>query len=75
MITADHGNAEQMYDEKGGKHTAHTCNRVPLISTGSIRLKSSLPGRPPALCDVAPTVLKQMGLDKPAEMTGDSLLQ
>ncbi|KRZ49363.1 2,3-bisphosphoglycerate-independent phosphoglycerate mutase, partial [Trichinella nativa] len=65
MITADHGNAEQMFDPKGGKHTAHTCNRVPFISTGKRRLMAKLPDREPALCDVAPTVLDQMGLAIP----------
>ncbi|CDW57548.1 independent phosphoglycerate mutase [Trichuris trichiura] len=75
MITADHGNAEKMKDEKGGKHTAHTCNKVPFLSTGSRVLKAALPDRAPALCDVAPTVLDQMGLPIPPEMTGKSLLQ
>ncbi|XP_003378167.1 phosphoglycerate mutase, 2,3-bisphosphoglycerate-independent [Trichinella spiralis] len=75
MITADHGNAEQMFDPKGGKHTAHTCNRVPFISTGKRRLMAKLPDREPALCDVAPTVLDQMGLAIPSEMGGKSLLQ
>ncbi|KFD65178.1 hypothetical protein M514_06994 [Trichuris suis] len=75
MVTADHGNAEKMKDDKGGKHTAHTCNKVPFLSTGSRVLKTALPDRAPALCDVAPTVLDQMGLPIPAEMTGKSLLQ
>lgn len=75
MVTSDHGNAEQMYDEKGLPHTAHTCNRVPFISTGSIKIAKKPDGREPALCDVAVTVLDQMGLDFPAEMGGVSLLQ
>lgn len=77
MITADHGNAEKMYDDKGGKHTAHTCYRVPFISTGKRRFAANpnLGGRPAALCDVAPTVLDEMGLDIPPEMTGRSLLE
>ncbi|KIH43763.1 hypothetical protein ANCDUO_26225 [Ancylostoma duodenale] len=60
MVTADHGNAEKMKAPDGSKHTAHTCNR--------------LADRAPALCDVAPTVLAVMGLPKPAEMSGVSLV-
>ena len=73
LITADHGNAEQMVDDDGHTpHTAHTTNPVPLILAGSnvsgVKLKN---GR---LCDIAPTILKILGLDKPLEMTGDSLI-
>ncbi|VDP21290.1 unnamed protein product [Soboliphyme baturini] len=75
MVTADHGNAEKMYDPVGGKHTAHTCNPVPLISTGKQKLKKTLSDRAPALCDVAPTVLQAMGLPIPPEMTGSSMLE
>lgn len=72
LITADHGNAEQMVDyENGGAFTAHTTNVVPLIGIGlgNAALKE---GR---LADLAPTMLDIMGVDKPAEMTGTSLLQ
>lgn len=71
LITADHGNAEQMVDyESGGPFTAHTTNVVPLIGVGlgGVKLKD---GR---LADLAPTILDLMGLDKPTEMTGESLL-
>ncbi len=71
LITADHGNAEQMIDYATGEpHTAHTTNVVPLILVGrdEYKLKS---GR---LADLAPTMLDLMGLEKPQEMTGESLL-
>jgi 2,3-bisphosphoglycerate-independent phosphoglycerate mutase len=73
LITADHGNAEQMIDpETGGPHTAHTNNPVPFILcdpsfTGTLREGG-------ALEDIAPTILDLLGLEKPAEMTGHSLL-
>ena len=72
LITADHGNAEQMIDEATGEpHTAHTTNPVPLILVGkdNVRLKE---GR---LADLAPTMLEIMGLEKPQEMTGESLIE
>ncbi|XP_066021145.1 2,3-bisphosphoglycerate-independent phosphoglycerate mutase [Pocillopora verrucosa] len=72
MITADHGNAEQMMSEKGGPHTAHTTNRVPFIMTGGLKFKETTHNA--ALCDVATTVLDVMGLPIPAEMGGQSLL-
>ena len=70
LITADHGNSEQMIDYTTGEpHTAHTTNPVPLILVGKkATLKS---GR---LADLAPTMLDIMGIDKPAEMTGESLI-
>ncbi|MFH4982816.1 hypothetical protein AB6A40_009525 [Gnathostoma spinigerum] len=75
LITADHGNAEQMLDPKGGKHTAHTCNKVPFTcSSPKFVFKKSLPDRKMALCDVAPTVLFIMGLPIPKEMTGVSVV-
>ena len=71
LITADHGNAEQMLDyETGGPFTAHTTNVVPLIGIG-LGDKKLKEGR---LADLAPTMLEILGLDKPAEMTGESLL-
>ena len=73
LITADHGNAEQMIDHKTGEpHTAHTTNPVPLIlvtSNDKLKLKSG--GK---LADLAPTMLDLMNLKKPVEMTGNSLL-
>ena len=72
LITADHGNADQMVDyETGGAFTAHTTNVVPLVLIGGqgARLK---PGR---LADLAPTLLDMMDLEKPQEMTGESLLE
>ncbi len=73
LITADHGNAEQMIDYKTGEpHTAHTTNPVPLILiTNNKNLKLKSGGK---LADLAPTMLDLMNLDKPEEMTGESLL-
>ena len=71
IITADHGNAEQMLDYKTGEpHTAHTTNPVPLILVGKedVKLKEG------KLADLAPTMLKLMGLEKPEEMTGESII-
>ena len=71
LITADHGNAEQMIDYKTGEpHTAHTTNPVPLVLVGmeDISLKTG------KLADLAPTMLDIMGLEKPEEMTGESIL-
>jgi 2,3-bisphosphoglycerate-independent phosphoglycerate mutase len=71
LITADHGNAEQMIDYKTGEpHTAHTTNLVPLVVVGQddIRLEEG------KLADLAPTMLDIMRLEKPAEMTGKSLV-
>lgn len=69
IVTADHGNADCMIDETGGPFTAHTTNPVPLLlnQEGAV-LKE---GR---LADIAPTMLDLMGLEKPEEMTGESLL-
>ncbi len=73
IVTADHGNCETMIDpETGGPHTAHTINLVPAVLVGgdtSTTLRDG--GR---LADLAPTLLDLMQLDKPAEMTGESLL-
>jgi 2,3-bisphosphoglycerate-independent phosphoglycerate mutase len=71
LITADHGNAEMMHDEITHQaHTAHTLNVVPLLYIG--RKAAARPGG--ALQDVAPTLLKMMGLPQPREMTGKPLL-
>ena len=70
LVTADHGNAEQMVCPDGTPFTAHTTNEVPLILVGKkAGLKEG--GR---LCDIAPTLLSMLGLEKPEEMTGQSLL-
>ena len=72
LITADHGNADQMVDyDTRSPFTAHTTNVVPLVLVGADdkKLKN---GR---LADLAPTMLDLMGLDKPEEMTGESLLE
>lgn len=71
LITADHGNAEQMIDPAtGGPHTAHTTNLVPFLAID--RTTTPLRGGG-ALRDVAPTILQLLGLPQPAEMTGCSL--
>ncbi len=70
LITADHGNAEQMIDADGEPHTAHTTNPVPLILVGTERALRPY-GR---LADVAPTVLELLDVTAPAEMSGASLL-
>ena len=71
LITADHGNAEQMIDyATGDPHTAHTTNPVPFILVGKEDAKLK-PGR---LADLAPTMLDIMGLEKPKEMTGESII-
>jgi 2,3-bisphosphoglycerate-independent phosphoglycerate mutase len=72
LITADHGNAEQMHDQVTGQpHTAHSNNPVPLIYVG--RPGELLEGG--ALCDIAPTLLYILGLEQPAEMSGRTLLK
>ena len=71
LVTADHGNAQQMVDPATGEaQTAHTVNPVPLVYLGAVgRLADG--GN---LADAAPTLLAMMGIQKPAEMTGRSLL-
>lgn len=73
LVTADHGNCEMMVDpETSGPHTSHTLNPVPLILAGAGNRMLVKEGR---LADIAPTLLELMGLPKPAEMTGSSLMQ
>jgi 2,3-bisphosphoglycerate-independent phosphoglycerate mutase len=73
IITADHGNIEQLIDyDTGMPHTAHTTNRVPVILVDESRKKSRL--NPGTAIDVAPTVLQLLGLPQPQEMTGHSLI-
>ena len=71
LITADHGNAERMVDDDGvTPYTAHTTNLVPFYIVGAnVKLRD---GR---LADIAPTMLDLMGLEKPAEMDGTSLIE
>ncbi|MEM9247903.1 MAG: 2,3-bisphosphoglycerate-independent phosphoglycerate mutase [Pseudomonadota bacterium] len=71
LITADHGNCEVMIAEDGGPHTAHTTNLVPVILVGGPEGAQLRDGR---LADLAPTLLALMGLPKPPEMTGESLI-
>lgn len=72
IVTADHGNCEMMVDPvTGGPHTAHTLNPVPVALVGGPDKAQLRDGR---LSDLAPTLLDLMGLAKPAEMTGESLI-
>jgi 2,3-bisphosphoglycerate-independent phosphoglycerate mutase len=73
LVTADHGNCEMMRDpETGGPHTAHTTNPVPVVLLGARNRALMAGGR---LADIAPTLLELMGLPKPQEMAGVSLLE
>jgi 2,3-bisphosphoglycerate-independent phosphoglycerate mutase len=69
LVTADHGNAEVMLAEDGtSPHTAHTSNPVPLLVTDdTLRLREG------ELCDLAPTILRLLGIQPPQEMTGSTL--
>ena len=74
IVTADHGNAEQMFNpETESPHTAHTLYTVPLIVVGD-NFKSASLREGGRLADIFPTMLDMMGVDKPADMTGESLL-
>lgn len=71
IITADHGNADKMYETDGSPFTAHTTNPVPFtVVNYPCTLRDG--GR---LCDIAPTMLKMLGLKQPAEMTGESIIK
>jgi len=72
LITADHGNAEQMLDENSGQaHTAHTCEPVPLIYVG----RNATAANTGTLSDISPTLLHLMAMEQPEEMTGSVLMQ
>jgi 2,3-bisphosphoglycerate-independent phosphoglycerate mutase len=74
LITADHGNIEQMWDDENNQpHTQHTLNPVPFYVVDDSRIGKKL--QPGALCDVAPTVLSIMELAQPAEMEGKPLIE
>ena len=73
LVTADHGNVEEMFDEKSGQvHTQHTTLPVPFAYVGKESLSLNGGG---SLADVAPTMLALMGIDKPVEMSGKSLVK
>jgi len=72
IITADHGNAEQMLTESGEPMTAHSTNHVPCIVGGIGGVELAQGGK---LCDLAPTLLEMMKLEKPVEMTGKSIIK
>ena len=70
LVTADHGNADKMYEPDGSPFTAHTTNPVPFVVCGAdVKLREG--GR---LADIAPTMLEFLGLEKPEEMDGESLI-
>ena len=71
MVTADHGNADNMLEPDGSPNTAHSTNPVPLIVTAN---GIGLAGEG-ILADVAPTALRLLGIDQPTGMTGRSLLE
>ena len=71
LITADHGNADKMIGDDGKPFTPHTTNPVPVILTGCGEQTLRSGGK---LGDLAPTLLDVMGIEKPAEMTGESLI-
>ncbi len=71
LLTADHGNADEMIDENGNVMTAHSLNPVPLVNISRDPLPLKDGGK---LCDLAPTLLKLMGLEIPEEMTGKPLV-
>ncbi len=73
LLTADHGNAEKMTFDDGSPCTSHTTNMVPFTIIGDDYVGSKLKENM-ALCDVAPTMLEILGLEKPIEMTGNSIL-
>lgn len=74
IVTADHGNCEQMWDpETNGPHTAHTTNPVGIVLVEPAGLRTATSLHDGALCDVAPTLLGLLGIPQPEEMTGRDL--
>ncbi len=71
LITADHGNADYAVNEDGTPNTAHSLNEVPFIVVNESSVKEVKDG---ALCNVAPTILKLMGIPQPATMTAEPLI-
>eukprot|EP00937_MAST-01D_sp_MAST-1D-sp2_P005169 g5169.t1 len=75
VVTADHGNCEKMYEEATGQpHTAHTLNKVPAILADYSGSDAEHKLRSGRLADLAPTLLQLLGVEQPAEMTGQSLI-
>lgn len=74
ILTADHGNADKMIEDDGKPFTAHTTNKVPLVVIGE-QFKGKELYSDGKLCDIAPTLLDMMGIEKPVEMTGKSLIK
>ncbi len=74
LLTADHGNCEQMKDEQGNPHTAHTLNPVPLYYANFAKDGHEGALRNGRICDVAPTMLEILGIPRPEVMGGESLL-
>ncbi|WP_096087024.1 2,3-bisphosphoglycerate-independent phosphoglycerate mutase [Agaribacterium haliotis] len=73
LVTADHGNVEEMYDEAAGQpHTQHTTFPVPLLYVGQRQLSLKDGG---SLADIAPSLLTLLGMEQPAEMNGQSLIE
>ena len=72
LITADHGNADEMLEDDGSPDTAHSLNPVPVVVTVE---GATLDPDGGVLADVAPTILEMLGIEQPAEMTGRSLLR
>ena len=71
IVTADHGNADNMLEPDGSPNTAHSLNPVPLfVTVPGLELAES-----GILADVSPTALRMLGIDQPAEMTGQSLIK
>ena len=71
IVTADHGNADEIWDEHHNPFSAHTTSPVPfLITRKDVELEET-----GSLCDIAPTMLQLLGIAKPAEMTGKSMIK